>query len=50
MEKKKLNFLLKNQFLKRADISSCLDKYKYLSWIKDFKNDSYKKVDYKLIY
>lgn len=41
MEKKKLNFLLKPQFLKRDDISTCLDKYKYLSWIKDFKNDNY---------
>lgn len=42
MEKKKLSFVLKNeQFIKRPDVSVCLDKYKYLSWIKDFKNDNY---------
>lgn len=44
MEKRKLNFLLKNQFLKRPDVSKSLDKYKYLSWIKDFKNDNYVQV------
>lgn len=42
MERKKLNFLLKNNFLKRADLSSCFDKYKFLSWIKDIKNDRFK--------
>lgn len=47
MEKRKLNFLLKNQFLKRPDISKCLDKYQYLSWIKDFKNDKYDEVNLK---
>ncbi|CAF0843528.1 unnamed protein product [Brachionus calyciflorus] len=41
IERRKLNFLLKNQFLKRSDISKCLEKYQYLSWIKDFKNDNY---------
>ena len=44
MEKRKLNFLLKNQFLKRSDISKYLDKYQYLSWIKYFKNDKYVQV------
>ena len=41
MEKKKLNFLLKNSFLKRADLSQCFDKYPFLSWIKDVKNDNF---------
>ena len=41
MEKRKLNFLLKNQFLNRQDVSKCLDKYPFLSWIKDFKNEKY---------
>jgi hypothetical protein len=44
MEKRKLNFLLKNQFLKRSDVSKYLDKYQYLSWIKDLKNDKYIEV------
>ena len=39
MEKKKLNFLLKNNFLKRQDLSKCFDKYPFLSWIKDIKCD-----------
>jgi hypothetical protein len=43
-EKKKLNFLLKNQFLKRDDVSACLDKYDYLAWIKDLKNEKFEKV------
>lgn len=47
IEKSKLNFLFKNQFLKRTDISSCVDKYPYLSWIKDFKNNSFLKVIFK---
>jgi hypothetical protein len=51
MEKRKLNFLLKNQFIKRTDVSKCLDKYQYLSWIKDFKNDKFIEVyRYKKIY
>ncbi len=41
MEKKKLNFLLKNSYLKRADLSRCFDKYHYLSWIKDIKNEKF---------
>ena len=39
MEKKKLNFLLKNNFLQRSDLSKCFDKYQFLSWIKDIKNE-----------
>ena len=41
MEKKKLNFLLKNTFLKRADLSKCFDNYPSLSWIKDIKNEHF---------
>jgi len=43
MEKKKLNFLLKSNFLKREDLSECFDKYPSLSWIKDIKNANYSK-------
>ncbi len=43
MEKKKLNFLLKSNFLKRDDLSECFDKYPSLSWIKDIKNANYSK-------
>jgi nuclear pore complex protein Nup133 len=41
MDKRKLNFLLKNQFLKRDDVSKFLDKYQFISWIKDLKNENY---------
>ena len=41
MEKRKLNFVLKNQFLKRDDVSKFLDKYQYISWIKDLKNEKF---------
>lgn len=41
MEKKKLNFLLKNSLLKRADLSECFNKYPFLSWIKDIKNNNF---------
>jgi hypothetical protein len=41
MEKRRLNFLLKNNFLKRPDLSKCFDKYHYLSWIKDIKNEKF---------
>jgi nuclear pore complex protein Nup133 len=41
MEKRKLNFLLKSQFLKRDDISSHLDEYMFVSWIKDLKNEKF---------
>ena len=41
MEKKSLNFLLKNNYLKRADLSRCFNKYEYLSWIKDIKNANF---------
>ena len=41
MDKRKLNFLLKNQFLKRDDVSKFLDKYQFISWIKDLKNEKY---------
>lgn len=44
MEKKKLNFLLKNKFLRRKDISDCLDKFHYIAWIKDFKNDQFNRA------
>jgi hypothetical protein len=43
-DKKKLNFLLKNELLKRDDISKCLDNYKILSWIKDIKNEKFTNV------
>lgn len=41
MEKRKLNFLLKNNYLKRVDLSECFDKYPYLSWIKNIKNEKF---------
>ena len=44
IEKKKLNFLLRADLLKRADLAKCLDKYPSLSWIKDIKNDNFSAV------
>lgn len=44
IEKSKLNFMFKSQILKRSDISNCIDRYPYLSWIKDFKNNSFLQV------
>ena len=44
MDKRKLSFLLKNQFLRRKDISDCLDRYQFIAWIKDFKNEQFYKV------
>lgn len=44
MDKRKLSFLLKNQFLRRRDISDCLDRYQEIAWIKDFKNEQYHKA------
>ena len=37
IERRKLNFILRAQLLRRADIARCLDKYPFLSWIKDLK-------------
>ena len=34
IERRKLNFILRAQLLRRADIARCLDKYPFLSWIK----------------
>jgi len=50
MEKKKLNFLLKTNYLKRADLSRCFDKYHYLSWIKDIKNEKFQESSRTLAY
>ena len=50
MEKKKLSFLLKNNFLKRNDLSDCFDKYQFLSWIKNIKNQKYQEASKTLAY
>ena len=44
MDKKSLNFLLKSNFLRRPDLSSCFDRYSFLSWIKDIKTDRFSEV------